>query len=266
MTTACITQSLPVSLRSEITHGRKQLPAQRDDEELKVPDGTSLPLATSALVKCLRHGAELDAAYWAQQLEYRFPKYLWRRLAIFAAEDVGLADTSAIIVVSSLRTAYEQIAKESRAPRPDGSLIGLAVLVLCRAPKNQEASNLMNALQHLREDGWRGRIPDEAIDGHTAEGKNAMPRSNDRLRFWLERASKAHPERGTKDWRLWIERWAARRGAVSSEHVEQQADEWLNEGRLIWGAQGYEPSGPDGMRYTPYGPSVDWEIGRPERG
>ena len=69
----------------------------RDEErELLVPDGTPLKVAVSALIKTLRRGQEVEALYWARQIEARYAKYVWRRLRIFASEDVGLADPQAL--------------------------------------------------------------------------------------------------------------------------------------------------------------------------
>ncbi len=67
-----------------------------DKPDLRTPDGTDLRVAVSALIKALRRGQELEGYYWAKQIEAGgFWRYLWRRLRIFASEDVGLGDNQA---------------------------------------------------------------------------------------------------------------------------------------------------------------------------
>jgi hypothetical protein len=212
----------------------------RRDEELLVPDGNELAVAASALTKTLRQGREVEALYWATQIERRFWKYLWRRLAVFAAEDVGIVDPQSVTLIQSLRSAYEQARKESRAPSPDPALVGLAVLHLARAPKSREASEFAQALLHLREGGWVAPVPGEAFDLHTRLGRELMPSRTERLTHWLNVASRS-PVTGPLDWTLWIRRWAARLGALDPTEVEDQAQEWHREGRLVHGPDGYVP-------------------------
>ncbi len=214
-----------------------------EEKRLLVSPGVDLALATSALTKSLRVGAEAEALFWALKIEKRYPWYLWRRLGVFAAEDVGIADTHAVTVVVSLRTVYEQAKKESRAPTPDPALLGLAVLYLARAPKSREASEFAQAIRHaVQDEGWRAPVPDEAIDLHTAEGRERMPDENTRLRHWLNVASRTVGEVGPVDWVLWIRRWAVRRGALDRDEVEAEAEQWDAEGRLRWGLDGYRPA------------------------
>ncbi len=60
---------------------------------LKTKGGYLLDEVVSALQKCIRRGREEEAMYWALEMaESGCGKYLWRRLMIIGAEDVGLAD------------------------------------------------------------------------------------------------------------------------------------------------------------------------------
>jgi hypothetical protein len=209
----------------------------RDD--LLVPNGQSLAVATSALTKALRRGRELEALYWAQQIEARYPWLLFRRLGVFAAEDIGIADPQAVTVVASVRQLYEQAKKESRAPRPDAALLAFTVQYLARTPKCREADDLAAALEHLQdEEGWSPHVPAEAYDLHTSQGRALMTRT-ERLTHWLTEATRLLPDNGPKDWALWVHRWAARRGALDRTHVETQAQVWDQEGRLRYGTKGY---------------------------
>jgi replication-associated recombination protein RarA len=214
----------------------------RGDREVVVPDGTPLPIATSALVKALRRGREVEALYWAKQMERgRFHWYVWRRLCTFAAEDVGIADPQAVVVVNALAEAYERHKEHSSKPVPDGPLLAFAVLYLARAPKSREVDDFDQAVFHLQEDeGWSAPVPDYALDLHTPEGKDRKHR----LRHWLDVSSLVVDRQGPLDWLLWIRRWAARRGHLDRQQVEEQAQRWAAEGRLRFGEAGYSPREP----------------------
>jgi hypothetical protein len=185
-----------------------------DHRELQVPDGTRLDVATSALQKSIRRGEEADAAYWALQIERRYPWHLWRRLAIIACEDVGLGEPRAIVVVESCRSAYAQhlLGPERRKSgsgasrgRPDGDLLVFPVLFMCRANKNREADHLKNAVEMLRQEGWRPPVGDHVLDVHTAEGRKRYEQTPHREieRLWYSEWSKVENEVGPHDWRDW---------------------------------------------------------------
>lgn len=209
----------------------------RGRKDLATPNGTPLDVATSALTKTLRRADEVGALGWARELERRFPLYVWRRLIVFAAEDVGLANPGAVATVVALRTAYGDQRKESRAPKPDGNLLAMAVLLLARSDKSREADNFRQVVEYLEEEGWQPEVPPEALDLHTEAGREAIPRS-ERLRHWLEEASVVYPEVGTHDYRLWVRRWAMVRGVYSEAEVTELAEEWDRQGRLVYGTDG----------------------------
>ena len=87
----------------------------------------------SALHKSLR-GSDADAGlYWlARMLEAgEDPLYIARRLVRFAVEDVGLADSQALVVAIAAKDAIDFIG------RPEGDLaLAQCVAYLARAPKN----------------------------------------------------------------------------------------------------------------------------------
>jgi hypothetical protein len=206
--------------------------------EPQTPNGTPLPTAVSALTKALRRGREVEALFWAKQLERRYHRYVWRKLCTFAAEDVGIADPLAVVVVNSLAQAYGRHRDESSKPIPDGPLLAMAVLYLARAPGSREVDDFDQAVAHLQEDeGWSAEVPDYALDLHTPEGKERP----ERLKHWLEHGSHLTDRQGPLDWLLWIRRWAARKGHLDREAVEEQAQRWAEEGRLRFGVDGYRP-------------------------
>ena len=210
-----------------------------DRRDLLLPDGTPFDEGISALIKCLRRGLELDAMGWASLLVARYPWKTFRVLATFAAEDVGLADPHAITVVTSCRLAWEWHVKESKG-RPPLVLLAHAVLHLCRAPKSREADDLAESMRHLLEQGWRPEQPSYAVDSHTARGRAGTPR-DEWLTQWLTEGSVVVPDDGPKDWAAWILRWAVARGRLDPVEVEARIRAWDEQGRLVWGPDGFAP-------------------------
>lgn len=240
--------------RCEMREQEPEMAAKQDGLpfEMTTPDGTPLNIATTALIKSLRRGNELEALYWAQQMEARYHKYLWRRLLIFASEDVNIGNPHAVTQVRALADNYEQVKKESRNPVVDRSIITMAVMVLARSEKSREADDLLNVIEHLRDQfGWAAPLRDEVFDLHTEQGKRRWPRKA-RFRHWFEAASKEENRVGQRDWHLWLLRWAAQRGIYTVESIERIADRWQKEGLLRYGR--------DGVRNA----MIDWTNVQPE--
>jgi len=105
----------------------------------------------SALHKSLR-GSDPDAAlYWLARMLVagEQPLYLLRRLVRFASEDVGLADSNALVVTLAAKDAYDFLGS------PEGELaIVQACIYLATAPKSNAAYTAQKAAFALaRESG-----------------------------------------------------------------------------------------------------------------
>ena len=76
------------------------------------------------------------------------PRYISRRLVIFASEDIGYADAQALPLASSLIAASQHIGMPEIQ-------INLAHVVgyLARAPKNQESYNMIKEANELIDNG-----------------------------------------------------------------------------------------------------------------
>ncbi len=96
----------------------------------------------SALHKSLR-GSDPDAAlYWLARMLVagEQPLYLLRRLVRFASEDVGLADSNALVVTLAAKDAFDFLGS------PEGELaIAQACLYLATAPKSNAAYKAQKA-------------------------------------------------------------------------------------------------------------------------
>ena len=109
----------------------------------------------SAFIKSLR-GSDPDAAvYWMAKMIYagEDPRFLARRMMIFAAEDVGLADPQALLVAVAAAQALELLGlPEAQFPLAE------ACLYLATAPKSNSCFAFFRALQDVQEKG-AGSVP-----------------------------------------------------------------------------------------------------------
>jgi putative ATPase len=109
----------------------------------------------SAFIKSVR-GSDPDAAlYWLAKMVYagEDPRFILRRLYILAAEDVGLADPQAVVVVDACARAFEWVGM------PEGQFhLSLATLYLATAPKSNSTIALFEAMNHIQEHG-PGPVP-----------------------------------------------------------------------------------------------------------
>jgi putative ATPase len=115
----------------------------------------------SAFIKSIRASKPDAALYWlACMLEAgECPRYILRRLLIAASEDVGLADPSAIAVVTSCAQAFEWVGL------PEGKYhLSQATLYLATANKSDSLKALFRAEAHLKRHG-PGEVPLHLRDG-----------------------------------------------------------------------------------------------------
>ncbi len=115
----------------------------------------------SAFIKSLR-GSDPDAAlYWLAKMVYagEDPRFIFRRMLIFAGEDVGMADPSALHVVMACADAFDRVGL------PEGRFhLAEAVLYLATAPKSNSTLAFFDALT-LVEQEREGEVPTHLKDG-----------------------------------------------------------------------------------------------------
>ena len=74
--------------------------------------GTRTARSPPRLQKAIRRGNEREALFWASELDLAgYGNYVWKRLRIIASEDVGLADTDAVIAVRVLYENWQEAKK-----------------------------------------------------------------------------------------------------------------------------------------------------------
>jgi putative ATPase len=103
----------------------------------------------SAFIKSLR-GSDPDAAvYWLARMIYagEDPRFIFRRMLIFAAEDVGLADPRALQVASAAAQGFEYVGM------PEGQfLLAECCLYLATAPKSNSCFAYFSALDYVEKE------------------------------------------------------------------------------------------------------------------
>ncbi|MDR0500673.1 MAG: replication-associated recombination protein A [Coriobacteriales bacterium] len=117
----------------------------------------------SAFIKSMR-GSDPDAAvyYLARMLECgEDPKFIARRIYIFASEDIGNADPQALLIASAAFKAVEVIGL------PECQLnLSQAVLYMALAPKSNSATNAIFAARAEVANGPARDVPNALRDRH----------------------------------------------------------------------------------------------------
>ena len=116
----------------------------------------------SAFIKSLR-GSDPDAAmYWMAKMDYagESPRFIFRRMLIFAGEDVGMADPNAIQVVTACAQAFEQVGM------PEGRFhLATAALYLATAKKSNTAFAFFDAIEQVKKEADSG-VPNHLRDAN----------------------------------------------------------------------------------------------------
>ncbi len=117
----------------------------------------------SAFIKSMR-GSDPDAAvYWlARMLEAgEDPRFIARRIVIFASEDVGMADPQALVVATAAAHALELVGL------PEAQLnLAQAVVHLATAPKSNTSASAIWAARSDVAAGALGEVPAHLRDAH----------------------------------------------------------------------------------------------------
>ena len=114
----------------------------------------------SAFIKSLR-GSDPDAAlYWLAKMVYagEEPRFIFRRMIIFAGEDVGLADPNALPVVVAAAQAFDYVGL------PEGRFhLSEACLYLATAPKSNSTLAFFDAMAAVEREK-EAQVPDHLRD------------------------------------------------------------------------------------------------------
>ncbi|RJP33693.1 MAG: replication-associated recombination protein A [Actinobacteria bacterium] len=117
----------------------------------------------SAFIKSMRGSDPHAAVYWLARMLYagEDPRFIARRMVIFASEDIGLADSRALMVADAAAQAVEFVGL------PECQLnLAHAALYLALAPKSNSATRAMGAAAKEVERGMTPPVPAHLRDSH----------------------------------------------------------------------------------------------------
>ena len=121
----------------------------------------------SAFIKSIR-GSDPDAAlYWMSRMVYagEEPRYIFRRMLISAAEDIGLADPAAVGIVESAAAAYDRVGM------PEGQFfLAEAALYLATTDKSNSTLGFFDAIAAVEKE------QSEDIPSHLKDSNRDGPR------------------------------------------------------------------------------------------
>ena len=124
----------------------------------------------SAFCKSLR-GSDADAAlYWAHRLISAGcdPLLIFRRLLAHSSEDVGLANSNALVVANSAMQAYLQMGK------PEGLIpLSHAIIYVCMSPKSNSVITAMQLAQEDVANTFIGSVPNHLKNHNYLNEKRA---------------------------------------------------------------------------------------------
>ena len=126
-------------------------------------DGDQHYDVTSAFIKSMR-GSDPDAAlHWLARMLVagEDPRFIARRIVIFASEDVGMADPGALAVATAAAAAVQQVGL------PEAQLnLAQAVVHLATAPKSNSVTTAIGAAIADVRAGRGGAVPTHLRDSH----------------------------------------------------------------------------------------------------
>jgi putative ATPase len=117
----------------------------------------------SAFIKSMRGSDEKGAIYWLAKMLHagEDPRFIARRIVIFASEDVGLADPHALPLAVAAQQAVEFVGMpEGRIP------LAHATAYMCRAAKNREAYEALGAAAEEIESEATEAVPERLKNKH----------------------------------------------------------------------------------------------------
>lgn len=121
--------------------------------DIVTPCGQPADVVISGLQKFIRRGMTEEAVRAAYELFLtgeELTEYLWKRLLVISAEDIGMGNPMATIVVEALQNAAARITREN----PDYAIfIVQAVRYLCSCEKERGASILSSVIKRRIRDG-----------------------------------------------------------------------------------------------------------------
>lgn len=145
---------------------------KKSDYVATTKNGHRTDEVASAMQKAIRRGDEKQVLYWVSELfDIGWWRYILKRMAVIASEDIGMANPDAIAFVSNMiNICMFENGKDNR--RPDSLHFWHLAIYLARSPKSRMVDYAGGWIIEGKAKGdVRYEVPDYARDQHTAEGK-----------------------------------------------------------------------------------------------
>jgi putative ATPase len=115
----------------------------------------------SAFIKSMRAGETDIALHWlARMIEAgEDPKFIARRLMIFASEDIGVADHSSLLIAVAVAQTVERVGMPESTHH-----LAHAVIHLSTAPKSRDVTDAIGRALHDVREGITGAAPATTLD------------------------------------------------------------------------------------------------------
>ena len=117
----------------------------------------------SAFIKSLRGGDGVAGLYWFFRMieAGEDPRYILRRMYILAAEDIGLSNPNALLMVAAAHQAYEFVGlPEAELP------IAEAILYLAKSPKSNKVLQIIHEVKNWIKNKTAYEVPQHLKDSH----------------------------------------------------------------------------------------------------
>jgi replication-associated recombination protein RarA len=210
---------------------------KKKESRLKCGD-YELDEVVSALQKEIRRGFHERAFCWAvTMVNNGYEDYMWRRLMVILAEDIGYHDLRVAPFVVAMFQANElATVKVRQKSKTDTNFLASAILAMCKAVKTREGCDLDEYVGYCIEHGLKLEVPPYALDMHTKRGRDEGGLSDDDgtkgNRLFEMEGRKLHPEAPiVGDYKKYRDACARRLGLP----VESQAKDDIGEedGKII---------------------------------
>ena len=182
------------------------------NEWAKTIKGYDMFEASSAFQKAIRRCDEPQALFWmAEFYDSGKAEYLWKRMMVIVAEDIGLAEPSLHTHLRELYLSYQWMLEKNDKKKSERLFLTQAVLMLVRSRKSRLVDWALNVAWDAHHETHM-EIPDYAIDIHSRRGKQMGKTINNFLNegSHLENHRELPQEHEYKEWCR--ERWNAMEG------------------------------------------------------
>lgn len=183
--------------------------------------------ASSAFQKAIRRCDEDQALFWmAEFYDSGKAEYLWKRMMIMTAEDIGLAEPSMHTHIRELYQSFQWMLEKNDKKKSERLFLTQAVLMMVRCRKSRLVDWALNVAWDAHFETEMD-IPDYAIDIHSRKGKAMGKTINNFLNegSHLENHKELPREDEYKEWCR--ERWNAMEGknpdGTPSMHIDKHA-------------------------------------------